>query len=83
MLNVSRATVIDAKAVIRDGTPEEIKAVQQREAAVSQVARNVNGRGVATRARTRSPNLGALRSSVHGGRRRDTPGLVDGGTDRT
>jgi hypothetical protein len=44
---------------------------------------NVSGRGVAAPAQARAPNLGALRSSAHGGRRRDTPGLVDGGTDRT
>jgi hypothetical protein len=32
-------TVFNAKAVLRDGTPEEIKSVQQGQAAVSQVAR--------------------------------------------
>jgi ParB-like chromosome segregation protein Spo0J len=41
LLNVDRATVGHAKTVLREGTPEEIQAVEQGSAAVSTIAKQI------------------------------------------
>jgi hypothetical protein len=44
MLNVNRATVVSAKTVLREGTADEIKAVEQGSAAVSTIARQIRAK---------------------------------------
>lgn len=44
LLNVSRDTVVDAKRVLTEGTPDEIIAVERGEAAVSTIADQIRGK---------------------------------------
>lgn len=44
MLNVNRATVVSAKTVLSEGTAEEIKAVEQGQATVTTIARDIRAK---------------------------------------
>lgn len=63
MLNISAPSVKRAKTILRDGTSEEIEAVEKGEAAVSTTAKNIS-------ARTKKPESkpDGKQPSPHGGR---------------